>query len=442
MGIGPNPTHRSRAPFPSLLQLLRSSPPPTTAIVESMSAQAFFKTVKRVFPKKSDAEIASSISKTLTKSTWNGLDINPSLISSINPQVARLVLSNPHVPHLSCLNFFKFLQNNKSLTVSKPDLQAHIILVLRLFRARKFNQGKDILNAVAADDSLRRPVSEIADLVRENNGNPKMVVKLMDMLLRVYVDNMRFKEAEEVFDYLKNNEFEIDDRSCMVYLLAVKRSNQFHSMFEFFQKMVKANVKITVYSMTMVIDGLCKRGEVDKARKLMDDMLCRGVKPNEYTYNTLLDRYVKNSDLGAVKEILNEMEKEGMELNATSYTVLIEGYSNLGNFEEAEKLFEKMQQKNIEPDVHLYTCMISSYNAALKLFNEMSAKGLAPTVVSYTALISGLSKEGRSEEAFRLYDEMIEAGLTPDDTVYSSLVGSLHSSGQISSGQISSLRTT
>ena len=63
---------------------------------------------------------------------------------------------------------------------------------------------------------------------------------------------------------------------------------------------------------------------------------------------------------------------------------------------------------------------------ARKLFDEMPQRGLARNVISYTAMIAGLSKEGRSEEAFRLYDEMKSEGISPDDTMYSSLVGSLH----------------
>lgn len=41
-------------------------------------------------------------------------------------------------------------------------------------------------------------------------------------------------------------------------------------------------------------------------------------------------------------------------------------------------------------------------------------------------MISGLSKEGKSEEAYRLYDEMVEAGVPPNDAIYSSLVVSLY----------------
>ncbi|CAH9144726.1 unnamed protein product [Cuscuta epithymum] len=396
---------------------------------------------KQVFPGKSDSEIANSIFKTLTRS--RGLDISPSLlISGINSHVVHTVLSHPHIPHLACFNFFRFLlNNNSSSTFNKPDLHAHVTLALRLFRARMFAEGKEILESVAVDDRLSsRPVSQVADFAREKTGNnPKLVAKLMDMLLRVYVDHMKLKEAMEVFDYMNNNELLIDERSCMVFLLAAKRSNQFHSLFAFFQKMLVANVKITVYSMTMVVDGLCKTGKLHEARKLLNDMMIRrGVKPNEYTYNTLLVGCMKNSsELGPINEILKEMEKEGVELNATSYTVLIQGYSKLRKFEEVEKLFDKMQQGNIDQDIHLYTCMIDSYSragnikTAFLLFDKLVERGVVPNTHTYGALINGLCKSGKMEAVKILLHEMQSKGVSLNQVIFNTLMDGYCKKGMI-----------
>jgi pentatricopeptide repeat protein len=42
-------------------------------------------------------------------------------------------------------------------------------------------------------------------------------------------------------------------------------------------------------------------------------------------------------------------------------------------------------------------------------------------------MISGLSKAGKSDEAFGLYDEMKRKGYTIDNKVYTALIGSMHS---------------
>ncbi|KAL0347173.1 UNVERIFIED_CONTAM: Pentatricopeptide repeat-containing protein [Sesamum calycinum] len=516
-----------------------------------MSSQKFYGAVKQVFSSnfasRSNEETANLISKALIGCTSKSLHISPALVSNLNSRITHLVLSNPRIPASSCLRFFNFLQSNQSIVPQKPDFEAHITLILRLFGVRRFAEAKKILNAAVVGENIRRPVSELASVVGGNSVEPKIKTKFFDMLFRVYGDNRKFEEGLEVFEYMVKNEFVIDERSCMVYLVAFRKSNQFESLYRFFQRMVECNVVITVYSMTLVIDGLCKRKEVEKARILMDDLVSRGVKPNVYTFNTLINAYVKKSDCRGVEEILAAVQKAGVEFNAATYTLLIEWRARHGNIEDAEKLFERMHEKGVVADIHAYTSMISLFSKlgdvkkAFALFDELVEKGLEPNVhtygslvygvckagnmdaaemllnemqskgidmnrvvfntvmdgyckqgmideawrlqgvmarkglkadvyvyniianglcklkrheeakrllfamvdkgvalntVAYTTLIDiyskeGLSKEGRSDEAFKLYEEMKEAGFTPDDSVYSSLVGSLHGASDV-----------
>lgn len=52
---------------------------------------------------------------------------------------------------------------------------------------------------------------------------------------------------------------------------------------------VEYKVKFTVYSMTLVIDGLCKMGEFCKAKKFNENIS----KPNDLTYKKILNVYMK-----------------------------------------------------------------------------------------------------------------------------------------------------
>ena len=38
-----------------------------------------------------------------------------------------------------------------------------------------------------------------------------------------------------------------------------------------------------------LIDGLCKKGEIDKEMDFLQDMISKGFAPNMVTYNTLID---------------------------------------------------------------------------------------------------------------------------------------------------------
>ncbi|KAL0375059.1 UNVERIFIED_CONTAM: Pentatricopeptide repeat-containing protein [Sesamum radiatum] len=170
-----------------------------------MSSRKFYGAVKQLFSSnfasRSNEETANLIAKALIGSTSKSLHISPSLVSNLNSRITHLVLSNPRIPASSCLRFFNFLQSNQSIVPQKPDFEAHITLILRLFGVRRFAEAKRILNA-AVGENLRRPVSELASVVGGNSVEPKIKTKFFDMLFRVYGDNRKFEEGLEVFEYM------------------------------------------------------------------------------------------------------------------------------------------------------------------------------------------------------------------------------------------------
>lgn len=341
----------------------------------------FNKTVS--FPSKQHQpnEIVHKITQILVNysKTSNNPDLH-SIISCITPHVTYRVLSEPILQPHSCLAFFHFLKTQHSNISFKPDLKAHLILISRLFEARKFATMKTILNGFVTDSDIPCPVSSIVDLVDEFESH--FVEKFCDMLFRVCSDNRLFDETIRVYDYVEEKGLVIEERSCFVLLLALKRCGEVDFCLRFFHRMVESNkFEIRVQSLTLVIDVLCRRGEVEKAKELMDEMVGKGiVKPNVFTYNTLLNAYVGIKDRTGVDEILKLMEKEQVVFSVATYSILIQWYSSSGDIEEAEKIFEEMCEKNIEMDVYVYSSMISwscrlgNMKQAFALFDEMSQR--------------------------------------------------------------------
>ncbi|OWM74644.1 hypothetical protein CDL15_Pgr005224 [Punica granatum] len=63
------------------------------------------------------------------------------------------------------------------------------------------------------------------------------VVKLCDLLFQVYADNKMFDEAVGVYDFMESRGFEIDERSCMVCLLALKRFGTLEDCLALFERL-------------------------------------------------------------------------------------------------------------------------------------------------------------------------------------------------------------
>ncbi|KAK6942798.1 LOW QUALITY PROTEIN: Pentatricopeptide repeat [Dillenia turbinata] len=250
-----------------------------------MSTLKVFKTLRRVFSVNPtlapNQRIAKNICTILKYSDLKSLK-SKNLLSDLNSEVIHLVLSNPYLKIQSCLYFFKFLQRNLTFCSYKPDLQAYVILKVK---SKKVCRSKNYVEFCCCYDNLGFPVSVIADLVDEYDYEKMISPKLLDTLFRVSADDELFNEALEFFHYMKNNGVELEERSCMVFLRALKRANN----------MVDSGVQIT--AMSVVVDVLCKIGEIRKARKLIDGMGGRGVKPNVFTYSSWLDACIRKHDM-------------------------------------------------------------------------------------------------------------------------------------------------
>ena len=117
-------------------------------------------------------------------------------------------------------------------------------------------------------------------MVDECEFEPHFVETPYDMLFRVCVDNRMFRDALKVFDYVMTKGLVVEARSCFMLFLALKRCNEVEFCVRFFRRMVESShVDIGVQSLTVMVDVLCKRGKVGRAKELMKEMTVRGVIP-------------------------------------------------------------------------------------------------------------------------------------------------------------------
>ncbi|KAL5099575.1 hypothetical protein RYX36_003902, partial [Vicia faba] len=191
------------------------------------------------------------------------------------------------------------------------------------------------------------------------------------MLFRVCSDNRLFPEAVRVFDYVEEKGFVIEERSCFVLLLALKRCGEIELCLRFFRRMVESNgIEIRVQSLTLVIDGLCKRGEVEKAKELMDEMVTKSiVKPTVFTYNTLLNAYVGRKDRSGVGEILRYLSLLSFMLSRPYYQFQAFIIASTATEEEMLKWWKTQKairvmeilEKHGQADVFAYEALLNGY---------------------------------------------------------------------------------
>ncbi|XWS29000.1 hypothetical protein CRYUN_Cryun25bG0119000 [Craigia yunnanensis] len=379
------------------------------------------------------------ISKLLTTSK----PLNDSALFDLNPTTFHDILINPDLKATKCFRFFNLVVKNQSLVSFKPDLQAHLTLISRLLKARLFSDAEAMLKSVAVDENPRYPFLVIASAVENLCFESKVMATFFNLILKVYSDNGEFGEVSKTFDYMKNNGIKIDERTCTVHLIALKGADELGLALDFFYQMVETGIEISVYSLTAVVDGLCRNGDIKKGREMVERWLVEGLKPmytsygkieevdrlveemhdkglrvDTYLYNLMINGYWKSGSLESVLLLFDRMSIRGVKPNADTYWLLINGYSKVGEMEVAMKYVNEMQKKGFELDKG-YNGMVDE---AFELRIEMERKGFHADISLCNQMGKLLCEIYQTEKAKMLLNIMIKRGICPKALSFTSAI--------------------
>ncbi|XWS58790.1 hypothetical protein CRYUN_Cryun08bG0063900 [Craigia yunnanensis] len=195
------------------------------------------------------------------------------------------------------------------------------------------------------------------------------------------------------------------------------------------------------------IQGYCKIGDVDKAKKLVaqlealgfhpnsissgflieslgsfgrtleadalfQEMMCLGFKPRKRLFNALLKGFLRKGLLGLAVKVL----------------VVICLYRDRGMWRKAIGLVEEIREKGISLDRQIYNSIIDTFGRygelgeALEVFEKMKQESIRPDITTWNSLIRWHCKAGDLTKALELFTEIQEQGLYPDPKIFMSLI--------------------
>ncbi|CAH9070406.1 unnamed protein product [Cuscuta epithymum] len=159
---------------------------------------------------------------------------------------------------------------------------------------------------------------------------------------------------------------------------------------------LQSDPRLTLYDHNQEISSLGRRGKVDEARKVFDEMPHRDV----VSYASMISIYVKNKELVKAENLYFSIP----ERNVVSESAMLDGYAKAGRMEEARQIFDGMPNRN----VYSWTSLVSGYfqignvDEARRLFEQMPEK----SAVSWTVALTGFARNGQIDEARSNFDEM------------------------------------
>jgi pentatricopeptide repeat protein len=173
------------------------------------------------------------------------------------------------------------------------------------------------------------------------------------LLMKVYIQNKDFVNAEKVFLSIINSNI----KSLTLYLkILLQKSRDKNSIYELYKRFLEDfdNFKYKFppdnYFFTIFISSFAQKyHDMNLAIELFEEMKKREIKPSIVTYSILIDGFALKGQVDKAVEYFENLKKDSIEPNAFTYTSLIKAWVQVNNKDNAKNVYNEMISKNIQP---------------------------------------------------------------------------------------------
>uniref|UniRef100_J3LFV0 Pentacotripeptide-repeat region of PRORP domain-containing protein n=1 Tax=Oryza brachyantha TaxID=4533 RepID=J3LFV0_ORYBR len=323
---------------------------------------------------------------------------------------------------------FPILFERLAVSQRRPDLAVR--LFLSLHRSHRVAQDLALFNSLLDALSKSRHAGKAASLVRA-----------LEQRVTAGEDTSR---ALDVLRQMVESGIAPTKTTYNIVLKGFFRAGQLQHAWDFFLQMKKRgsrdeSCKPDVVSYTTMVHGLGVAGQLEKARKVFDEMSKEGCTPSVATYNALIQVICKKANVEDAVMVFDDMLVKGYVPNVVTYTVLIRGLCHAGKIDRGLNLLERMKNGGCEPVVQTYnvlirySCQEGEMEKCLDLFEKMSkGEECLPNQDTYNIIISAMFIRKRAEDmvlAARMVEEMVDRGYLPRRFMFNRVLNGLMLTG-------------
>ncbi|KAG6392917.1 hypothetical protein SASPL_147145 [Salvia splendens] len=166
-----------------------------------------------------------------------------------------------------------------------------------------------------------------------------------------YCQNKRPHEALVLFELLLALKlFEPDDVTVVSILPAIADLGALHLGNEVYKFVKKKKLVRSANVSTAMVDMFGKCGEIEKARRVFDEVAAR----ETCTWNALINAFAINGCARKALEVFMEMKREGFNPNDITMLGVLSACNHGGLVEEGKSLFSKMASFGLTPKIEHY----------------------------------------------------------------------------------------
>ncbi|CAA7052142.1 unnamed protein product [Microthlaspi erraticum] len=306
--------------------------------------------------------------------------------------------------------------NSFRLHNCEPTPQAYRFVIKTLAKTSQLENIASVLNHLESSEKFDTPESIFRDVIF------------------AYGFSGRIEEAIDVFFKIPNFRCVPSAYTLNALLSVLVRNRQSLTMVpEILMKASKMGVRLEESTFGILINALCRIGEVDCATELVKHMSEESLIIDPRLYSLLLSSVCKHKDSSRFDVIgyMEELRKTRFSPDLRDYTVVMRFLVEGGRGKEVVSVLNQMKCDRIEPDIVCYTIILQGvvadedYAKAEKLFDELLLLGLTPDVYTYNVYISGLCKQKDIDGGMKMVDCMRKVGSEANVVTYNILIKAL-----------------
>ncbi|KAL6215792.1 hypothetical protein ACLB2K_015220 [Fragaria x ananassa] len=214
---------------------------------------------------------------------------------------------------------------------------------------------------------------------------------------------------------------------------------------------------VIIYS--ALISGYSRRGCVDEAMRLLDEMRGLGFVPNVVLWNGMIAGFSQSKLYASTVGVFQKMHSQGFEPDGSSISSVLPAVGELEDLDIGVQIHGHVIKRGLKSDKCVVSALVDMYgkcactldmsrvvgemdeldvgacNAlvtglarnglvdnALEVFRQFKGQGVELNTVSWTSIIASCSQNGKDMEALELFREMQIEGVEPNSMTISCLL--------------------
>ncbi|OMO71961.1 hypothetical protein COLO4_27901 [Corchorus olitorius] len=196
--------------------------------------------------------------------------------------------------------------------------------------------------------------------------------------------------------------FEPEVEAVETMMETLFKTNKYEEAMKVFQMMrVNRMDDLGVSTYRLVIKWMCKRGKIEQANGMFDEMSQRGIEADNLTMASIIYGLLARGRVREAYRIAEGIKNPDISI----YHGLIKGLLRQRKTSEATQVFREMIKRGCEPIMHTYIMLLQGH------LGKRGRKGHDPLVNFDTIFVGGLVKAGKSLEATKYVERTLKGGM-------------------------------